>query len=119
MTQNNNVPLVRSEAKPVVTKLFRNPFERETPLPPIISKNSTDETIDENFDEIKPVETVNLKKRIETPNKPKILKSKPSSANVFKQSIKSREKEEEEKICNDTFKAQNIRSLTLQLVDIY
>ena len=116
-TQFKNIPLNKSEKKDVDNKVFRNPFERETPLPSILRKNSTIETINEEDDD-KPVESV-LKKRIETPNKPDIRKFKPSSVNVFKQSIHRQKMEEEDKICHDTFKAQNIRSLTLQLVDTY
>ncbi len=98
--------------------LTRNPFERESPLPSIVRKESIKDVIEEE-DEDESVESSYLKKRIVTPNKPSIIKIKPSSVSVFKQTLYRRKLEEEEKICHDTFKAQNIRSLTLRMVDTY
>ncbi len=117
-TQYKNIPLNKSDLKEVVTKVFRNPFERESPLPSIVRKESIKDVIEEE-DEDEPVEYSYLKKRIITPNKPTIIKTKPSSVSVFKQTLHRRKLEEEEKICHDTFKAQNIRSLTLRMVDTY
>ena len=79
-------------------KTFRNPFEYNFALDLPIKKIV-------NFDE-------------EKQEKPKKISLKPSSANLFKLKLLRRKKEEDDKICDDTFKAQTIRSLTLKEVEI-
>jgi hypothetical protein len=47
------------------------------------------------------------------------MSEKPSSASLFKQILMHKKREEEDKICRENFKAQNIKSLTLKEINIY
>lgn len=95
-------PGVRKARKSV----FRNPFERETPLPSVNLSGKFESEVDAT---------------LENDDATRMIKQSlvPSSATLFHQILQDHEKKEEDKICKDTFKAQNIRSLTMRPVDIY
>lgn len=101
-------------------KSFKDPFTRDTPFPSLFAKKSEDDfsecaDSERDFDEI---HKEDYRKPIQTPNKRR-SNLVPCSANLFKEILQCRKKEEEDKIVNDTFKAQNIRSLTMRPLDIY
>lgn len=113
-TTKKSTPLSKMETqKTQDSNIFRNPFDRDTPLP-ILGKKHDREKINEDAKYI----TFDFKKRIETPGHNSLKKQSPS-ATLFKDTLRRRKLEEENKICNDTFKAQNIRSLTLETVHLY
>ena len=90
-------------------KTFRNPFEYNFASGLDLPNKKRVNFGESNDEEVKKNSQGQLKKH----------SFKPSSANLFKLNLMRRKKEEDDKICNDTFRAQTIRSLTLKEVDIY
>ena len=83
---------------------WKNPFDRQTPLPVIIKKNKFEDNSEQDEEET-------------TITGPGL--ALPNSATIFHQVLRQNMQKEEEKILKETFKAQNIRSLTMPSVDIY
>lgn len=109
-----NIPY-KFDTEQVVDKSFKNPFELDDQL--YMSSRKVD--FDEKEEVFESNSEIDFKRRIVTPNKPKRANLKLSSAAIFKNTLLNQKNIEEDKICKETFKAQNIRSLTMREVDIY
>ena len=109
-----NIPYRFESGQEVDNKSFKNPFELEDQ-----PQTSRKVDFDENEEVFESNTEIDFKRKIVTPNKPKRANLKLSSAAIFKNALQNQKNREEDKICKETFKAQNIRSLTMREVDIY